>query len=68
MPGEDRVYASRFGAEERTQREGIWTENSYKFTRESVAQDLEAAGLQLNTFYTNEDPKELFGLALAARA
>lgn len=45
--------------------EDIWTENSYKFTRESITGSLEAAGLQLMDFYTNEDPRHLFGLALA---
>ncbi|MEX2431231.1 MAG: L-histidine N(alpha)-methyltransferase [Dehalococcoidia bacterium] len=47
--------------------ESIWTESSYKFTRESLSDSLSAAGLRLVELYTNEDPEQLFGLALAAR-
>jgi L-histidine N-alpha-methyltransferase len=45
--------------------EGIWTESSYKFTRESTAAMLAAAGLRLEAWYT--DPGHRFGLALARR-
>ena len=44
--------------------ETIWTESSYKFTRESVAAMLDAAGLAL----TRWDTDGAFGLALAAPA
>jgi L-histidine N-alpha-methyltransferase len=44
--------------------ESIWTESSYKFTRDSVAADLEAAGLRLGRWHT--DAGEQFALALAA--
>ncbi|HXG15475.1 MAG TPA: L-histidine N(alpha)-methyltransferase [Calidithermus sp.] len=43
--------------------EGIWTENSYKFTRQSTAAMLREAGFALEAWYT--DPAERFGLALA---
>lgn len=43
--------------------EGIWTENSYKFTRESTAAMLGEAGLALEAWYT--DAAGQFGLALA---
>jgi L-histidine N-alpha-methyltransferase len=43
--------------------EGIWTENSYKFTQESTAAMLAGAGFALEAWYT--DPAEQFGLALA---
>ena len=46
--------------------EAIWTESSYKFTRESVAAEMEAAGMRLEHWYT--DSHQLFGLALAAPA
>ncbi|MEX2598421.1 MAG: L-histidine N(alpha)-methyltransferase [Dehalococcoidia bacterium] len=46
--------------------ESIWTESSYKFTRESISQTLEDAGLRMVDFHTNEDPDQLFGVALAA--
>jgi L-histidine N-alpha-methyltransferase len=42
--------------------ETIWTQSSYKFTRESVASMLDAAGLAL----TRWDTDGAFGLALAA--
>jgi L-histidine N-alpha-methyltransferase len=43
--------------------EGIWTESSYKFTRESTAAMLAAAGFELEAWYT--DAAQRFGLALA---
>jgi len=43
--------------------EGIWTENSYKFTRESVEAMLAEAGLALEEWYTDVDCR--FGLVLA---
>jgi L-histidine N-alpha-methyltransferase len=48
--------------------ETIWTESSYKFTEESVHQMLTDAGMQLDGFYTNDEPDELFGLVLASPA
>ena len=48
--------------------ETIWTESSYKFTEESVANMLHEAGLGLERFFTNERPGQLFGLALARPA
>jgi L-histidine Nalpha-methyltransferase len=41
----------------------IWTENSYKFTRQSTESMLADAGLALEQWYT--DDARLFGLALA---
>ena len=46
--------------------ESIWTESSYKFTRETVAKELEEAGMRLEQWHTG--PQQLFGLALAAAA
>jgi L-histidine N-alpha-methyltransferase len=46
--------------------EEIRTEISAKFTREAVARELEAAGLQLDEFFT--DGSELFGVAFARPA
>lgn len=46
--------------------DGIWTENSYKFTPDSTAAMLQAAGLALEAWYT--DPGRAFGLALAGPA
>jgi L-histidine N-alpha-methyltransferase len=46
--------------------EGIWTENSYKFTRESTEAMLNSAGLALESWYTDEERR--FGLALAQPA
>jgi L-histidine Nalpha-methyltransferase len=43
--------------------DGIWTESSYKFTRESVAVILGEAGLALDEWHT--DPEGRFGLAIA---
>jgi len=43
--------------------DGIWTENSYKFTRESVEAMLAEAGLALEQWYT--DAERRFGLVLA---
>jgi L-histidine N-alpha-methyltransferase len=46
--------------------ETIWTESSYKFTRESVAAMLADAGLKLDRWYAA--PGDLFGLSLSSRA
>ncbi|MDE2901077.1 MAG: L-histidine N(alpha)-methyltransferase [Chloroflexota bacterium] len=43
--------------------ESIWTESSHKFTRETASAMLEAAGMTLDTWYT--DDREYFGLVLA---
>jgi L-histidine N-alpha-methyltransferase len=43
--------------------DGIWTESSYKFTRESVAVMLGEAGLALDEWHTDSEGR--FGLALA---
>ena len=43
--------------------DGIWTESSYKFTRESVVVMLSEAGLALHEWRT--DPEGRFGLAIA---
>jgi L-histidine N-alpha-methyltransferase len=43
--------------------DGIWTESSYKFTRESVVVMLGEAGLVLDEWHT--DPEGRFGLAIA---
>ena len=43
--------------------EGIWTENSYKFTRESAEAMLAEAGLALEAWYTDVGCR--FGLVLA---
>ena len=48
------------------QGEGIWTESSYKFTHDSTAEMLTAAGLRLDRWYTDE--AGLLGLALAKPA
>jgi L-histidine Nalpha-methyltransferase len=45
--------------------ETIWTESSYKFTRESVAGMLTAAGLKLERWYAA--PGDMFGLSLASK-
>lgn len=47
--------------------ESIWTESSYKFTEDSIAEALAAGGLELERFYTNAIEAELFGLVLAKR-
>lgn len=44
--------------------EGIWTESSHKFTRQSVAAMLREAGLRLESWHI--DGQALFALALAA--
>ena len=44
--------------------ETIWTESSYKFTRESVIEMLEDAGLRLQSWHT--DPDDFFAVALAS--
>jgi L-histidine N-alpha-methyltransferase len=46
--------------------ETIWTESSHKFTRESVSEMLQAAGLKLDEWYTGEQPA--FGLSLSSPA
>jgi L-histidine N-alpha-methyltransferase len=46
--------------------ETIWTECSHKFTRETVAAMLAAAGLQLGEWYAA--PGDMFGLSLSCRA
>ena len=46
--------------------ESIWTENSYKFTRESTVAMFEPAGLRLESWHV--DDRERFALALAAPA
>jgi len=46
--------------------EGIWTESSYKFTRESVESTLATAGLTLSEWHV--DPSNYFALVLAAPA
>src|SRR2546426_1033334 len=46
--------------------EGIWTESSYKFTRESVESMLATAGLTLSEWHV--DPSNYFALVLAAPA
>jgi len=46
--------------------DGIWTENSYKFTREGTEAMLAAAGLELEEWYT--DAERRFGLLLCRRA
>jgi len=43
--------------------EGIWTESSYKFTRESTATMLAEAGLVIDAWYTDAEGR--FGLVLA---
>jgi len=47
-----------------TPADSLWTESSYKFTEESINIMLAGAGLFMEHFYTNKDPKRLFGLAL----
>jgi L-histidine N-alpha-methyltransferase len=46
--------------------EGIWTESSYKFTRESTATMLAGAGLAIEAWYT--DDQRRFALVLAQPA
>ncbi len=46
--------------------ESIWTESSYKFTREDAAAMLEAAGLRLHAWHV--DAQGEFGMALAGPA
>ena len=48
--------------------ETIWTESSYKFTKESLHRMLIDAGMQLDRFYTNDEPDELFAVVLASLA
>ena len=42
--------------------DGIWTENSYKFTREGTEAELAEAGLELDEWFT--DAERRFGLVL----
>ena len=46
--------------------ETIWTECSHKFTREKVAEMLEASGLRLREWFAA--PGDMFGLSLSCRA
>ena len=46
--------------------EGIWTESSYKFTRESTEAMLAEAGLALEEWHTDQAGQ--FGLVLARPA
>ena len=48
--------------------ETIWTESSYKFTKASLHRMLTDAGMQLDGFYTNDEPDELFAVVLASPA
>jgi L-histidine Nalpha-methyltransferase len=59
-----RVHLRRLGMRlEFAEGEGIWTENSYKFTRTSVEAMLVDAQLSLENWYTDQD--ERFALILA---
>jgi L-histidine N-alpha-methyltransferase len=59
-----RVHLRRVGMElEVAAGDGIWTENSYKFTPESVEVLLADAGFALEKWYADEERR--FGLALA---
>ena len=46
--------------------ERIWTEASYKFSRESAEADFAGAGLRLERWITSDDPGTRFALALVA--
>ena len=46
--------------------DGIWTENSYKFTREGTEAELAEAGLELDEWFT--DAERRFGLVLCRPA
>ena len=46
--------------------EELRTEISAKFTRDRIAADLEASGLELERFYTDAD--DLFGVSMARPA
>ena len=46
--------------------ETIWTENSHRFTEDSIAEMLGSAGLRQERFYTDDDPRQRYGLVLAA--
>ena len=63
----ERAQTVRVGALDLTVRfaagDGIWTENSYKFTRPGVEAMLAAAGLTLDRWLT--DPERRFALVLA---
>ena len=56
LPGSDDVVRVRAG-------ETIWTESSYKFTREGFAETLHDAGFGSVRWFT--DPEEMFALVLA---
>jgi L-histidine Nalpha-methyltransferase len=59
-----RVRVRRLGlVVELAEAEGIWTESSYKFTRESTETMLAEAGLAINAWYTDSEAR--FGLVLA---
>jgi L-histidine N-alpha-methyltransferase len=47
--------------------EGIWTENSYKFTRASVTAMLRDAGLDLSRWITDESERFALAVATASR-
>lgn len=65
--GPQRVHLSRLAMVlDLADGENIWTESSYKFTRDSTDAMLAAAGLTLERWYT--DPEQRFGLALARSA
>ncbi|HEX5368197.1 MAG TPA: L-histidine N(alpha)-methyltransferase, partial [Dehalococcoidia bacterium] len=46
--------------------ETIWTESSHKFTRETVSQMLEAAGLRLREWHAA--PRDMFGISVSSPA
>ena len=59
-----RVRLRRLGlVVELAEAEGIWTESSYKFTRESTETMLAEAGLAIDAWYTDAEGR--FGLVLA---
>lgn len=59
-----RVRLRRLGlVAELAEAEGIWTESSYKFTRESTETMLAEAGLAIDAWYTDAEGR--FGLVLA---
>src|SRR2546422_10583822 len=59
-----RVRLQRLGlVVELAEAEGIWTESSYKFTRESTETMLAEAGLAIDAWYTDAEGR--FGLVLA---
>src|SRR5205807_1330493 len=59
-----RIRLRRLGlVVELAEAEGIWTESSYKFTRESTDTMLAEAGLAIDAWYTDAEGR--FGLVLA---